>query len=514
MSAEKKYLLGLDIGTGSLRAGLFDLEGNAIASDSQDYETAHPRPGWAEQNPQDWWDAAKATIPKTLAEANVRPEEILAISIDCMACTVVMLDEHGEPLHPALIWMDIRAVKETEEVNATKHPILKYVTWSDSPEWMVPKALWLKRNRSDLYAKADKVVELVDWFTWKLAGRWTLSLNHVTCKWNYASPEGGWSDDFLSTVGLDDIRDKWPEDVLALGEPVGPLCATAANELGLAEGILVAQGGIDAHLGAIGLGAVQPGDLALIMGSSTCHIALSEKPIFDSGVWGPYPDAIIPGTWLLEGGQVSTGSIVRWYIDNFAHREESEAEAQGTDVYKVLDAKAAAVPAGSDGLVLLDYWQGNRTPLRDPRARGVIWGLSLSHGPGHVFRAIYEGTAYGTRHILDDMARHGHKVKQIFAAGGGVQSRLWLQIHADVCQVPIALSRESQCMCLGAALCAAVGAQVYPSIADAAVNMVAIAETIQPNPDLRETYDFYFQKYVETYPQLANLMHDMVDRVG
>ncbi len=310
------------------------------------------------------------------------------------------------------------------------------------------QALWLKRHEPDVYRRAERLVECTDWFMFRLTGEWTLSLNNVTVKWDYDRPAGGWSADLLHRVGLDDLPSKWPENIVPLGKGEARLSATAAEELGLRAGTPVAQGGIDAYLGMLGLGAVGDGDLAMIMGSSTCHLAMSRRELFGSGMLGCYPDAVVEGLYTLEGGQTATGSILDWYRRHFAGNEAVRAERAGCSVYDILDEQAAAVPPGCEGLVCLDHWQGNRCPLKDPRARGVLWGLTLSHGPGHVFRSIYEATAYGTRHILEDLESHGFRVGRLFAGGGGAKSRLWVQIHADVLGRPIQLPRDGEACAL------------------------------------------------------------------
>jgi ribulose kinase len=221
---------------------------------------------------------------------------------------------------------------------------------------------------------------------------------------------------------------------------------------------------------------------------------------------------VIEGLYTLEGGQTATGSIVNWYRQHFAGNEAAEAERTGRNVYELLDAKAAAVPPGSEGLICLDYWQGNRCPLKDPRARGTLWGLTLSHGPGHIFRSIYEATAFGTRHILEDVQAHGLKVGRIFAGGGGAKSRLWLQIHADVLGQHIYLPRESEACALGSALVAAVHSGHYADFGEAARQMVQIQATVEPQLGNKQVYDYFYAKYVATYPALRALMHDLADR--
>jgi ribulose kinase len=299
--------------------------------------------------------------------------------------------------------------------------------------------------------------------------------------------------------------------VIALGRGEARLSAAAASDLGLRAGTPVAQGGIDAYLGMLGLGAVGAGDLAMIMGSSTCHLAMAAHGLFGSGMLGCYPDAVIEGLYTLEGGQTATGSILNWYRQHFAGNESVEADRTGRNVYEILDASAAAVSPGSDGLVCLDYWQGNRCPRKDPRARGSWWGLTLAHGPGHVFRSIYEATAFGTRHILEDLEQHGFTVDRLFAGGGGARSRLWMQIHADVLGRPIHLPRESEACSLGAALVAAVHSGHYRDLTEAVGRMVQFAEVIEPAHANHRIYDRCYPKYLATYAALRDLMHAAVE---
>ncbi len=504
--------LGLDVGTQSVRAALFDLAGRCCGYSTAPLDTIHPHPAWAEQDAAQWWLAACKAVPAALAAAGTTFADIAGIGLDCTACTVLPCKSDGTPLRRALLWMDQRSFREAAEISATNDPSLRYVSGVVSPEWMLPKALWLKRHERAVYDGAERLVECTDWFMFLLTGSWTLSLNNVTVKWDYARPDGGWSRKLLAAVGLDDLPAKWPERIVPLGKGEAKLSAEAACQLGLRAGTPVAQGGIDAYLGMLGMGAVGAGDLALVLGSSTCHMAMAPGELFGSGMLGCYPDAVVEGLYTLEGGQTATGSILNWYRQHFAGNEAAEAERTGRNVYEILDAKAAAAPPGCEGLVCLDYWQGNRCPLKDPRARGVFWGLTLSHGPGHVFRSIYEATAFGTRHILEDLEAHGFRVARLFAGGGGAKSRLGVQIHADVLGKPIALPRESEACALGSAMAAAVHSGHYPNLDEAARNMVQIAAIVEPQARNATEYDFAYGKYRETYPALRNLMHAMADR--
>lgn len=496
------YVLGLDVGTQSLRAAIVDLQGRTVAFGVQPIETRYPQPAWAEQDPERWWAAARTAVGQALAQGKVRPEQIVGIGLDCTACTVVACDADGAPLRPALLWMDQRSHAEADAISATDDPVLRYVSGRVSPEWMLPKALWLKRNEPEVYGKAARVVECTDWMMHRLTGDWTLSLNHVAVKWNYARPDGGWPVAMMRAVGLDDLLGKWPETIVALGRGDARLSPSAASELGLKAGTPVAQGGIDAYLGMLGLGATGDGDVAVIVGSSTCHLAQTKEGVFGSGAAGCYPDATVEGLYTIEAGQTATGSVLDWYRRHFAGREQAQADARGVNVYQVLDEQAAAAPPGADGLTVRDDWQGNRSPFKNPKARGAIVGLSLSHGPGHVFRALYEATACGTRHILEDASAKGLRVERIFIGGGGAKSPLWLQIHADLLKKPIHLTRETESCALGSAMAAALAAGAYPDFDAAGRAMVAIERVVEPDPKNAAAYDEVFARYVGLYHAL------------
>jgi FGGY-family pentulose kinase len=404
--------------------------------------------------------------------------------------------------------MDQRAYQEADEISHTGDPVLRFVSGRVSPEWMLPKALWLKRNEPELYTRAYRVVECTDWMMFRLTGLWTLSLNHIAVKWNYARLTGGWPVKLLEAVGLLDLLEKWPEQIVPLGRGEARLSKSAANELGLRPGIPIAQGGIDAYLGMLGMGATRDGDVAVIVGSSTCHLAQSSNGIFGSGAAGCYPDATTPGLYTLEAGQTATGSILDWYRRHFSSNQQFEAERRKLHVFEVLDELAAAVPPGAEGLVVRDDWQGNRSPYKNPMARGAITGLSLAHSSGHMIRAIYEATACGTRHILEDASAHGLHIDRIFLGGGGARSPLWLQIHADLLKKPIHLPYEKESCALGAAMAAALAAGVYADFDEAACAMVAIETLIEPNPNNADLYDELFKKYVGLY-SLLNSRHQV-----
>ena len=509
--AEGQYLLGIDFGTGGVRVGIFDREGMPVAFESVEFETKHPRPGWAEQDPDEWWSSLVEASRGAIEKSGIDPEEIAGISVDATSSTVVAMDENDRHLRPALLWMDIRASDEAMRIQETGDPALKYNGHGPvSAEWGLPKAMWLKEKEPETYENARHICDCGDWLVHRLTGEWAASITMASAKFYYDRNEGGFPESLYEAVGIEDLLDKYPQNVLDPGTVVGELRREVAEELSLKAGTPVAEGVIDAYAGAIGLGVVEPGKLALITGSSHVMIGQAAEPIYNPGFWGAYTDAMIPGQYTIEAGQASTGSIVAWFKNRFAVKALAEAEKRGTDPYDVLNEMARDVPIGSDGLVVIDYFQGNRTPYTDSQVRGMMWGLSLSHTEGHIFRAIIEGICYGTEHILRTMRGQDFEPRMNVVSGGPANSELWMQMHADVSNVPISFTKVSEGPVLGAAMLAAVGASIYPDVQTAAEHMVHTEHTIEPNPEAHEAYKFYVDRYVETYPQMKELMHKTV----
>ena len=445
-----------------------------------------------------------------MEKGNIAPEEIAGISTDATTCTVVALDRHDRVIRPALLWMDVRASDQAQRVQQTGDPALKYNGYGpSSAEWMPSKTLWLKEREPQTYNDAAVICDYADWMTFRLTGEWTASINTASFRAYYDRDAGGWPESLYEALGIGDVLEKFPSKVLDMGTAVGGLHRAAAEELGLPEGIPVAQGGGDAFVGAMGLGVTEPGKLALITGSSHVIVGQSAEPHYGRGFFGSYTDGIVPGQYSVEGGQVSTGSIVAWFKNQFASDAMDEARERGLDPYDVLNEQARDIPIGSDGLVVVDYFQGNRTPYTDPLARGAIWGLSLGHTPAHLFRAILEGICYGTEHIFRTMRERGFQPGECVVAGGPTKSELWMQMHADVSGVPVSITRESEGPVLGSAMLAGVGAGIFPDIQSAAEEMVHTERTIEPDLRAHEEYKFYVDRYVETYPQMKDQMHKM-----
>lgn len=499
-------VLGIDAGTTGMRAGIFDLRGQPLGFHEQDYPSYYPRPGWAEQHPTDWWSALVTVVRGCLSASGANSERVLGLAIDA-PCNILLADGAGAPLTESLLWMDLRGAAQARRLSATHDPVLRYCGGDVPAEWPLPKALWLKEQETTRWEHAAYLVEQMSWLTWRLTGEWAVPLNSAAAKWHYrpsadAATADGWPLSLLSAVGLADLPGKVPGHALPMGAQAGRLTPKAADELGLRTGIAVSMSGIDAHAGMVGMNVVAPGALALITGTSTCQLAQAPRAVFDAGLWGPFEDAVVAGEWTLEAGQASTGGTVRWLFDTLGG-----TLPVGPERYAAGDAAAATVPPGAEGLTVLDFWQGSRTPIKDPTARGTIWGLTPAHGPGHLLRAVYEATAYGNRHILEMLDRLGVPTKRILACGGGTRSALWMQILADVAGLPITLTAAPDAVTLGSAICAAVGAGAFGDLRAAAAAMVRPARSVEPNPENRAVYDEGYARYRATYTALAPLFH-------
>lgn len=498
------YFLGIDGGTESLRAAIFDAQGKAIAFFASPYKTTFPQASWAEQNPEDWWQALCLAVPGVISKAGIKATDIAAMAVDTTCCSVVALDKNKKPLRPAIIWMDVRASDEAANIMTSKNSALQVNNAGFGPlsaEWFLPKVSWIKNNQADIFEKTATFCEYQDYMNYRLTGNMVASINNASIRWHYNNKKDGFSDSFLNDIDLAGLAEKLPKEILPLAEIVGKLSPAVANKLGLPQGLPVAQGGADAFIGMIGLNVVRPGSLAFITGSSHLHLGLTDKNMNVEGLWGSYPDSVIPGLGTLEGGQTSTGSIINWFR-NFLPANIKD--------YSYLNAKAAQLPAGSSGLIMLEHFQGNRTPYTDANSRGILMGLSLNHGPEHIFRAIMEGVAFGSELIFETMRQAGFMPEQVVIAGGATNSELFMQIHTDVSGMALQVTRESEAPALGSAILAAVGAGYYSDIVSASDEMVAVDRYIEPNLEKHEQYKELFAIYKEIYPRMIDLVHKQI----
>ena len=529
------YVVGVDVGTGSARAGLFDLQGKLIASAVKPIQMWKPRTDFAEQSSTDIWTSVCFCVRKVLADSGINPGLVRGISFDA-TCSLVALDSddnpvsvdiEGDPQRNIIVWMDHRALSETDEINAGNYAVLKYVGGKLSPEMETPKLLWLKRNLPDSYGATAKYFDLADYLTYRSTSIGATSLCTVVCKWTYDGYNGRWDRAYFDAIGLGDLFDngRVSEDVRAMGEPIGPLTPGAASDLGLTENCYVGIGIIDAHAGGVGvLGALwpegEPADvakletaLALIGGTSNCHMAVSRKPKFIEGIWGPYYGAMVPGVWLTEGGQSTAGSAIDHVINDHANASalKAQAAAEGRTVYELLNDELyrQAQAAGLEdyayltkNIHVLPYFLGNRSPNADPHARATVEGLSLDEtieSQALLYLATIQAVAYGTRDIVRAMNDCGYAIDTLFVTGGGTKNPIWLREHANASGLNLVLPREPEAVLLGAAILAARASGAYGSIPDAMQAMSHSGEAIRPEVSSAAYHSRKFQVFRALY---------------
>lgn len=480
--------LGVDVGTEAVRALAVTEDGTVVGSGSAPLHTAFPRNGWAEQDPAAIWTAFATAVSAATQQRRVR-----ALALASTSASVCAIGEADEPLGSVILWMDTRSRDEADEVTGTAHPSLRYTGGRVSAEWMLPKALWIARHDHARYDAATRIVEVHDWLMHRLTGAWTAALGLTCSGWSYAPECGGWPTDLLGDLGMERLTDGWPHEPLATGTAVGRVRPVAAAALGLPGDVVVGQGTMDTFAAATACNVFQPGRVALSMGSSSAYVALTREPLFDSRVLGPVPAAFGSKVWAVYGGQTSAGSALRWFQRELAP-QMGLAE---------LDAQAAEVEIGAEGVRALDTFQGSRTPHRDPHRRGAFWGLSLSHRRATLYRALLEGIAIGGGEVVRVVADMGIPTTDITACGGGSRSSLWMQIHADVLGRTIATLDSPDAAALGAAMCAAVSVGAHPDLSSAARRMARPGAVYTPGEGRTQAYRTLADEYARVGRLLA-----------
>ncbi len=505
-------LIGVDVGTGSARAGVFDAKGQLLGVGK------HPVTMWAEpgeiveQSSEQIWQAVRAAVREAMAASGVAPSAIRGIGFDATCSLVVVGPEgqgvpvgpSGDPSRNVIVWMDHRAQGEAEEINAGGHAVLDYVGGRISPEMETPKLLWLARHMPKSFAAAAHFFDLSDYLTWRATGSLARSSCTVTCKWTYLAHEDRWDARYFHAIGLGALADEGfariGTDVVTPGTAVGGLTPAAASDLGLVPGTTVAAALIDAHAGGLGtLGVTVSGQeadptrrLAYIFGTSACSMVSTQSAAPVPGVWGPYFGAMLPDLWLNEGGQSAAGAALDHLIH--LHRDAPslarDAEAQGLSLIEVIaDHAATLAPDPSEtiraaaGVVVVPEFLGNRSPFAEPEARAVISGLGMDRGISSLaalYLAGLSGIGYGLRQLLDKLDAQGIRQSIIIASGGAAQNTLVCQMLADSTGLPVALPVSPEPVLRGAAMLAALAGKVHPDAAAAMAAMSGSARLFKP----------------------------------
>ncbi|HEY0716957.1 MAG TPA: ribulokinase [Streptosporangiaceae bacterium] len=532
-----RYVVGVDYGTLSGRALVVRVsDGAELGTAVHEYRhavmdrelaaTGEPLPpDWALQDPADYLAVLRTAVPAAVRDAGVDPGAVIGIATDFTACTVLPATSDGTPLcllpglegrphaYPKL-WKHHAAQAHADRINALAHerkePWIARYGGKISSEWQYAKGLQLLEEDPELYRRADRWIEAADWIIWQLTG--TETRNACTAGYKGIWQDGHYpSREFLAALNPDFAGfadDKLVHPISALGTRAGGLTAEAADWTGLPEGIAVAVGNVDAHVTTPAARAVEPGQMVLIMGTSTCHVMNSAGLAEVPGMCGAVDGGIIAGQWGYEAGQSSVGDIFGWFVDQAVPAPlRREAETRGVSVHDLLTQQAAAQPVGAHGLVALDWFGGNRSVLVDHGLSGVIAGLTLATRPHEIYRALLESTAFGTRVIIEAFESSGVPVTELIVAGGLLKNELLMQIYSDVMRRPLSVIASDQGPALGSAIHAAVAAGAYPDVPTAAQAMGKVRrEVYTPAMEDSDRYDELYAEYV--------LLHDYFGRGG
>ena len=494
------YTLAFDFGTGGVRAGVYDLtRKQMVATAESACETQFPRAGWAEQNPNDWLKSMLDAGRGALQLAQIRQVE--GVCVSSTASTVVTCKADGTPLGPALLWMDCRAETESRETNTIDHPVMRFCGGGDAVEWLVPKAMWIKRNNPELWDKADIICEAIDYINHALTGEWAGSLMNASCKWNYDSQADEFVPEIYERLGIASLIEKLPQRIVPVGGVVAPMLPEMSAALGLENQPLIAQGGIDAHIGMLGANVVAPGGMLFIGGTSVVQLTqlASEQDV--TGFWGPYPNALTDGRWLVECGQVSSGSILSWLSNEIFGLDNAGHQA--------LIREVCNRQAGAHGLLALDYWMGNRTPYRDGALRGVIAGLTLGHDRADIYSACVDAVALGSANVLAVLDERNVSIDRIVLAGGILKNQAWLNASIDAMNREVELVDGENLSLVGGAVSAATAIGAYSSLEEAAKACAVETTKVSPNAERAAYFAKSLGLYQETTMQMKPLLHHL-----
>jgi D-ribulokinase len=510
----RQAFIGIDVGTSSARAGIFDEKGSLLATARHPITVWHEAGGVVEQSSSEIWAACVASVRTAMVEAAISPSAVKGLGFDA-TCSLVVLDAGGGPLtvsasgdqrRNVIVWMDHRAIAEARQVNDTQDDVLRYVGGSISPEMEIPKLLWLKRHLPSTYRSAGHFFDLADYLSFRATGSVARSICTLACKWNFLAHEGRWSGSYFERIGLGDlVSDSYAKigrEIVAAGTPLGiGLTESAARDFGLLESTPVGASLIDAHAGGVGtIGgrekSGQPVDvcrrLAYIMGTSACIMATTTEPRFVPGVWGPYYSGMVPDFWLNEGGQSAAGAAIDHLIRSHPAYNEAvkTARAGGMKILEFLEQRIVS-RSGSLGeaalfardIHVLPEFLGNRSPFADPDSRSVVAGMDLDVDIGSMERLFVAGLcglAYGLADVVEAFRSHGVDSDLMLISGGAGRSSLVRQIMADTTGLTVAVPETQEPVLLGAAMLGAVAGGCYESIGEAMASMSAIGCLSEP----------------------------------
>ena len=488
------YFLGLDVSTTSSKALLIDRSGKVLGTASSAHSLSSPKPLWSEQDPAQWWQAVVQSIRNVILQTGIAPGEIEAIGLTGQMHGLVLLDEAGEVLRPAILWNDQRCQAQCDEIHQRvgKERFIQISGNVALTGFTAPKILWVAENEPEIYSRVRHVLLPKDYIRYKLTGEFAMDKADGSGTVLFDLKARDWSEELLTTLN---IPREWMPPTYEGPAITGHISESAAGLTGLPTGVPVVAGGGDQAAGAVGVGAVEPGIIGLTVGTSGVIFATTPAPLVEpEGRLHAFCHAV-PGRWHFMGVMLSAAGSLQWYRDTLA---------PGVSFDDLLH-EAESVPAGSEGLLYLPYLSGERTPHPDPLARGAFIGLTLRHTRGHMTRAVLEGVAFGLKDSFNLIRDAGlENVSQVRASGGGTKGALWRQILADVLESELVSVNTAEGGAFGAALLAGVGRGAWPDVVTACHESIQITGKTDPNPDTFEVYRHAYQVYRELYPLLKN----------
>ena len=497
--------LGIDVGTGGTRALIMDLQGQVVASASAEHQHfASPRPGWAEQDPRDWWQACGAAVRKALQSGNVRSDDIGCVGFSGQMHGAVLLDSADEVVRPAIIWCDQRSEAQCRELEQLigRDALIRLTCNPPLTNFTVTKFLWVRETEPQLWSRVAHVMLPKDYVRFRLTGDRAIDMADASGTLLLDVANRKWSTEVLAKAGIDQ---KLLPPLFESPQVCGRVSAAGAEATGLKVGTPVVAGAGDQAAGAVGMGIARVGAVSATIGTSGVVFASTDRPAMDpQGRLHTFCHAI-PGRWHVMGVTQSAGLSLRWYRDQFGAASPGVQKKDGRDPYDVFAEEAAAAPAGSEGAFWAPYLMGERTPHLDPNARGALIGLTASHTRAHVIRAILEGVAFSLKDTFTIFEEMKVPVTAIRLGGGGARSPLWRQIQADVYAHEVEIVAAEEGAAYGAAILAGTGAGAWSSVEQACDAIVRVDKKISPNQKDSATMQQAYRGYRKIYPALRQL---------
>lgn len=483
-----ELLLGIDIGTTNVKAVLTTPEGWIIAQAQTQYLTHHPRPGWVEQEPEDWWQCAVEATRKVLADAPARPEQVVAIGVSGQGCAVTLVDDRGQAVRPAIIWMDTRSERQCERLRSCcQTEILRRNGKQPAPYNADPVLLWLQQHEPDSIAAASTSLTTTGYVNFRLTGEAVENLSDASILFAFDLDKGDWSEDLIDSFGLP--RKLYPR-VAPSSEVIGTLTPEAAADLGLKPGVPVIAGGEDTSSSGLAIGVTEPGQAFLSLGTAGTIYVVEGMPIVHPQLLAFLH--VLPQQTLLGGSIAAVGAGLDWIRKLFGAEFD----------YLQLSEMARQSPPGAEGVIFLPYLSGELQPINDGNARGVFFGLSMSTTPSHMVRAVMEGAAFAIAHNIAVTREAGAAITELRAVGGPTRSDLWCRIIANITDHPLTVLADNVGAPLGNALLAGSGIGLIADPAVTAGKIARVTNHYEPNPELRDRYRQLFSIYRQLYPQL------------